>query len=155
MGSTGPCGPCSEIHIDRGEDFGCGRSDCAVGCDCDRWLELWNLVFMQFEKDEQGNMEPLPKPSIDTGMGLERVISVLQGVPTNFDTDLFVPIMEKVGELAGKKRHESDQVEVALSTQIFDDRVSIHTNLDVNTGGNTTSTSTETPAATKLSTPTA
>jgi len=114
MGDTGPCGPCSEIHIDRGIEFGCGRKDCAVGCDCDRWLELWNLVFMQFEKDEQGNMTPLPKPSIDTGLGLERVISVLQNVPTNFDTDLFVPIMEKVGELSGKKRHESDQVEVAM-----------------------------------------
>ena len=114
MGDTGPCGPCSEIHIDRGPEFGCDRKDCAVGCDCDRWLELWNLVFMQFEKDEQGNMTPLPKPSIDTGLGLERVISVLQGVPTNYDTDLFVPIMEKVGELSNKKRHESDQVEVAM-----------------------------------------
>ena len=114
MGDTGPCGPCSEIHIDRGPEFGCDRKDCAVGCDCDRWLELWNLVFMQFEKDEQGNMTPLPKPSIDTGLGLERVISVLQGVPTNYDTDLFVPIMEKVGELSNKKRHESNQVEVAM-----------------------------------------
>ncbi|MCF6249194.1 MAG: alanine--tRNA ligase, partial [Desulfobacula sp.] len=114
MGDTGPCGPCSEIHIDRGPEFGCDRKECAVGCDCDRWLELWNLVFMQFEKDEHGNMEPLPKPSIDTGLGLERVVSVLQNVPTNYDTDLFVPIMEKVGELAGKKRHESDQVEVAM-----------------------------------------
>ncbi|WP_299979261.1 alanine--tRNA ligase [Desulfobacula sp.] len=114
MGDTGPCGPCSEIHIDRGIEFGCDSKDCAVGCDCDRWLELWNLVFMQFEKDEQGNMTPLPKPSIDTGLGLERVISVLQGVPTNYDTDLFVPIMEKVGELSNKKRHESDLVEVAM-----------------------------------------
>ena len=114
MGDTGPCGPCSEIHIDRGPEFGCDQKDCAVGCDCDRWLELWNLVFMQFEKDEQGNMTPLPKPSIDTGLGLERVISVLQEVPTNYDTDLFVPIMEKVGELSNKKRHESDQVEVAM-----------------------------------------
>ncbi|MCK5837007.1 MAG: alanine--tRNA ligase, partial [Desulfobacula sp.] len=114
MGDTGPCGPCSEIHIDRGIEFGCDRKDCAVGCDCDRWLELWNLVFMQFERDEQGNLTPLPKPSIDTGLGLERVISVLQGVPTNYDTDLFVPIMEKVGELSGKKRHESDSVEVAM-----------------------------------------
>jgi alanyl-tRNA synthetase len=114
MGDTGPCGPCSEIHIDRGIEFGCDNPDCAVGCDCDRWLELWNLVFMQFERDEQGNMTPLPKPSIDTGLGLERVISVLQGVPTNYDTDLFVPIMEKVGELAGKKRHGSGLVEVAM-----------------------------------------
>jgi len=114
MGDTGPCGPCSEIHIDRGLEFGCGRKECAVGCDCDRWLELWNLVFMQFEKDEQGRMTPLPKPSIDTGLGLERVISVLQGVPTNYDTDLFVPIMNKVGDLSNKKRHDSKLVEVAM-----------------------------------------
>jgi alanyl-tRNA synthetase len=114
MGDTGPCGPCSEIHIDRGQDFGCGRPDCAVGCDCDRWLELWNLVFMQFYKDESGQMTPLPKPSIDTGLGLERIISVLQGVPTNFDTDLFVPIMEKVGQLSGRSRGESREVEVAM-----------------------------------------
>ncbi len=114
MGDTGPCGPCSEIHIDRGKEFGCEDGNCAVGCDCDRWLELWNLVFMQFEKDEAGNMTPLPKPSIDTGLGLERVISVLQDVPTNYDTDLFIPIMDKVGELSGKKRNESDLVEVAM-----------------------------------------
>lgn len=114
MGDTGPCGPCSEIHIDRGEAYGCDDPDCAVGCDCDRWLELWNLVFMQFERSEDGTMTPLPKPSIDTGMGLERIISVLQDVPTNFDTDLFVPIMEKVGALSGKARGESDQVEVAM-----------------------------------------
>ncbi|HCY85424.1 MAG TPA: alanine--tRNA ligase [Desulfobacteraceae bacterium] len=114
MGDTGPCGPCSEIHIDRGEEFGCDDPACAVGCDCDRWLELWNLVFMQFERSEDGTMTDLPKPSIDTGMGLERIISVLQDVPTNFDTDLFIPIMEKVGELAGKKRGESKEVEVAM-----------------------------------------
>jgi alanyl-tRNA synthetase len=114
MGDTGPCGPCSEIHIDRGEGFGCGGKDCAVGCDCDRWLELWNLVFMQFEKAEDGSMTPLPKPSIDTGLGLERVISVLQNVPTNYDTDLFIPIMEKVGQLSGRKRNESGLVEVAM-----------------------------------------
>lgn len=114
MGDTGPCGPCSEIHIDRGKEFGCADGNCEVGCDCDRWLELWNLVFMQFERDEAGNMTPLPKPSIDTGMGLERIISVLQDVPTNYDTDLFTPIMDKVGELSGKKRHEAAQVEVAM-----------------------------------------
>ena len=114
MGDTGPCGPCSEIHIDRGEAYGCGQPGCAVGCDCDRWLELWNLVFMQFYRDETGTMTPLPKPSIDTGLGLERIISVLQDVPTNFDTDLFVPIMEKVGQLSGRQRGESDQVEVAM-----------------------------------------
>lgn len=114
MGDTGPCGPCSEIHIDRGEAFGCGAENCAVGCDCDRWLELWNLVFMQFERSEDGTMTPLPKPSIDTGLGLERVISVLQDVPTNYDTDLFMPIMERVGQLSGRKRNESRLVEVAM-----------------------------------------
>jgi len=114
MGDTGPCGPCSEIHIDRGVEFGCDNKDCAVGCDCDRWLELWNLVFMQFEKDETGKMTPLPKPSIDTGLGLERVISVLQDVPTNYDTDLFIPIMDKVGKLSGKRRNESNLIEIAM-----------------------------------------
>ncbi|MGD9823426.1 alanine--tRNA ligase [Desulfobacter sp.] len=114
MGDTGPCGPCSEIHIDRGKEFGCDDPNCAVGCDCDRWLELWNLVFMQFDRSEDGTRTPLPQPSIDTGMGLERIISVLQNVPTNYDTDLFVPIMERVGELAGKKRGESREVEVAM-----------------------------------------
>ncbi|MBU2552144.1 MAG: alanine--tRNA ligase, partial [Proteobacteria bacterium] len=79
MGDTGPCGPCSEILIDQGEAMGCGQADCAPGCDCDRYLELWNLVFMQFNRDESGRMTPLPKPSIDTGMGLERIAAVLQG----------------------------------------------------------------------------
>ena len=74
MGDTGPCGPCSEIIIDRGEAYGCGRPECAVGCDCDRFLEIWNLVFMQFNRDAAGTMTPLPKPSIDTGMGLERIV---------------------------------------------------------------------------------
>ncbi len=114
MGDTGPCGPCSEIHIDRGIEFGCGRPECAVGCDCDRFLELWNLVFMQFDRDEKGNMTPLPRPCIDTGMGLERIISVLQNVPTNFETDLFVPIMEKVEELSGRKKDQSNENEVAM-----------------------------------------
>jgi alanyl-tRNA synthetase len=113
MGDTGPCGPCSEIHIDRGEEFGCDRKDCAVGCECDRYLELWNLVFMQFEKDETGTMKPLPEPSIDTGLGLERIVSVLQNTKTNYETDLFVPIMERVEELCGKKTYESKQTEVA------------------------------------------
>ena len=114
MGDTGPCGPCSEIHIDRGEAFGCGSPDCAVGCECDRYLELWNLVFMQFERDETGTMTPLPKPSIDTGLGLERIVSVLQDVPTNYDTDLFVPIMETVEKLTGKKKTDSREIEVAM-----------------------------------------
>ena len=80
MGPTGPCGPCSEIMYDQGEEAGCGRPSCAVGCDCDRFLEIWNLVFMQFNQDESGARVPLPKPSIDTGMGLERLAAAVQGV---------------------------------------------------------------------------
>ncbi len=110
MGETGPCGPCSEIIVDRGENLSCG-SGCGLGkCDCDRWLEIWNLVFMQFLRNENGDLDPLPKPSIDTGMGLERIASVLQGVDSNFDTDLFVPLTEKVREIAGIKPNDSDGV---------------------------------------------
>ncbi len=101
MGDTGPCGPCSEILIDQGDHMGCGRPDCAPGCDCDRYLELWNLVFMQFERTADGVMKPLPKPSIDTGMGLERISAVCQGVYSNFETDLFTPLLEKVAALTG------------------------------------------------------
>jgi alanyl-tRNA synthetase len=101
MGDTGPCGPCSEIIIDQGSSIGCGKPDCSVGCECDRFLELWNLVFMQLNKDEKGNLTPLPKPSIDTGMGLERISAVLQGKTSNFDTDLFEPIMKDISALSG------------------------------------------------------
>ncbi|MBM4145090.1 MAG: alanine--tRNA ligase [Nitrospira sp.] len=100
MGDTGPCGPCSEIIIDQGSHLGCGKPDCAVGCDCDRFLELWNLVFMQFNRNENGDLTPLPKPSIDTGMGLERISAVLQGKTTNFDTDLFEPIIKDISSVA-------------------------------------------------------
>lgn len=103
MGDTGPCGPCSEIHIDQGREAGCDRPDCAVGCDCDRFLELWNLVFMQFNRSADGTMTPLPHPSIDTGMGLERVAAVLQGKLNNYDTDLFQPVIVKLEELSGRK----------------------------------------------------
>jgi alanyl-tRNA synthetase len=103
MGDTGPCGPCSEIHIDQGREAGCDRPDCAVGCDCDRFLELWNLVFMQFNRAEDGTMSPLPRPSIDTGMGLERVAAVLQGKLNNYDTDLFQPVIARLEELSGRK----------------------------------------------------
>ena len=85
MGDTGPCGPCSEIHLDRGESYGCGNPNCELGCECDRFLEIWNLVFMQFNRDESGTLTPLPKPSIDTGLGLERMVSILQNT-TNFET---------------------------------------------------------------------
>jgi alanyl-tRNA synthetase len=96
MGEIGPCGPCSEIVIDQGEGVGCGRADCAVGCDCDRFLELWNLVFMQFNRDSEGKLYPLAKPCIDTGMGLERISAILQGVRSNFETDLFIPIIKEI-----------------------------------------------------------
>jgi alanyl-tRNA synthetase len=100
MGDTGPCGPCSEVLIDQGEALGCGRPDCGPGCDCDRYLELWNLVFMQFERSQDGTMVPLPKPSIDTGLGLERISAVMAGVRSNFETDLFRPLIEKASDLS-------------------------------------------------------
>ena len=114
MGDTGPCGPCSEIHLDRGESFGCGKPDCRLGCECDRYLEIWNLVFMQFNRDASGEMTPLPKPSIDTGLGLERMVSVMQNKNNNFEIDLIYPIIQKAEELAGKSYGESTDVDVAL-----------------------------------------
>ncbi len=114
MGDTGPCGPCSEIHIDQGPAAGCGRPDCALGCDCDRFLELWNLVFMQFNRSEDGTMVPLPKPSIDTGMGLERVAAVLQGKFNNYDSDLFRPIIATIEQLSGKKYGVDNQDDTAM-----------------------------------------
>jgi alanyl-tRNA synthetase len=102
MGDTGPCGPCSEIHYDMGPAASDqGHTDCTFGCDCGRYVELWNLVFMQFDRDASGKLNPLPKPSIDTGMGLERVTAVLQGVITNYDTDLFTPLIKRAAELTG------------------------------------------------------
>src|SRR5437879_6126318 len=102
MGDTGPCGPCSEIHYDMGPAASDqGHTDCAFGCDCGRYVEIWNLVFMQFDRDASGKLNPLPKPSIDTGMGLERVTAVLQGVISNYETDLFVPLIERAAELTG------------------------------------------------------
>lgn len=111
MGDTGPCGPCSEIIIDQGSQIGCGKPECTAGCDCDRYLELWNLVFMQFNRDEKGSLTSLPKPSIDTGMGLERISAVLQEKTSNFDTDLFMPIISDISSLAHVSygsSHESD-----------------------------------------------
>jgi alanyl-tRNA synthetase len=96
MADTGPCGPCSEILIDQGEEMGCENPDCRAGCDCDRYLELWNLVFMQFNRNEHGELTPLPKPSIDTGMGIERLCAVLQGKKNNFDSDLFAGIISSI-----------------------------------------------------------
>jgi alanyl-tRNA synthetase len=102
MGDTGPCGPCSEIHYDMGVAASDpSHADCKFGCDCGRYVELWNLVFMQFDRDADGKLNPLPKPSIDTGMGLERVTAVLQGVISNYDTDLFTPLIKRAAELTG------------------------------------------------------
>src|SRR5271166_3504470 len=105
MGDTGPCGPCSELHYDMGPAASdAGHTDCAFGCECGRYVELWNLVFMQFDKQSDGTMRPLPKPSIDTGAGLERVTAVMQGVISNYDTDLFVPLIKRAAELTGASR---------------------------------------------------
>ena len=102
MGDTGPCGPCSEIHYDMGAEASDeGHKDCKFPCDCGRYVEIWNLVFMQFDRNSQGELTPLPKPSIDTGMGLERVSAVLQGVLSNYDTDLFTPLTKRAAELTG------------------------------------------------------
>jgi alanyl-tRNA synthetase len=102
MGDTGPCGPCSEIHYDMGPAASDeGHTDCKFPCDCGRYVEIWNLVFMQFNRDATGKLTPLPKPCVDTGMGLERVAALLQNVISNYDTDLFVPLMKRAAQLCG------------------------------------------------------
>ncbi len=114
MGETGPCGPCSEIYYDRGEEFSCGER-CGIGsCECDRFLEVWNLVFMQYERDERGNLTPLPKPSVDTGMGLERITSVLQGVNSNYETDLLFPIVSWASKVSGVPYGEGEETDFSL-----------------------------------------
>jgi alanyl-tRNA synthetase len=110
MGDIGPCGPCSEIIYDHGEEYRCTASECAIGkCDCERWLEIWNLVFMQYDRDKNGVLKPLPKPSIDTGMGLERLCSILQNVHSNFETDLIQPLIHKVEKITGKTYYSDDR----------------------------------------------
>jgi alanyl-tRNA synthetase len=111
---AGPCGPCSEIHIDLGEERGCGKETCAVGCDCDRFLEIWNLVFTQYDNDGNGNYTPLAKKNIDTGAGLERIASVLQNKPSNFETDLVFPIIEHASRVAGVTYGKSPKTDVSL-----------------------------------------
>lgn len=111
VGPTGSCGPCSEIHIDRGEEHKCGP-ECNIGCECDRFLEIWNLVFTEFNKLEDGSFEPLPKKNIDTGMGLERICSVMQNVDTNFDTDLFVPIINTIENIIPNSKEHSYEKKV-------------------------------------------
>ena len=111
---TGPCGPCSEIHFDRGEEYGCGKPTCGVGCDCDRFMEVWNLVFTQFDKDDDGNYNPLPKPNIDTGMGLERLAVVMQGVGNLFEVDTVQNVMRHISEIANVKYKEDEKTDVSL-----------------------------------------
>lgn len=113
-GPVGPCGPCSEIHVDLGPEFGCGAPDCGVDCDCGRYLELWNLVFTEFNREENGELTKLPRRNIDTGMGLERIASVMQGVPNNFETDLIFPLIEETARIAGVSYGDDPKNDVAL-----------------------------------------
>lgn len=114
MGDTGPCGPCSEIHIDQGEGIGCGRPECNVECDCDRFMEVWNLVFMQYNRDANGKLTPLPNPSIDTGMGLERLSAVVQKVKSNYDSDLLKPIITYTEGLFEKKYGRDSNMDISF-----------------------------------------
>ena len=114
MGDTGPCGPCSEIHFDFGRPESCTGSACDPSCECGRWLEIWNLVFMQFNRDASGKMDPLPRPSIDTGGGLERWAAVLQGVRNNYDTDLFMPLIQRAQDISGVTLGENAEKDVSL-----------------------------------------
>jgi alanyl-tRNA synthetase len=119
MGDTGPCGPCSEVHFHQGDHLPCaeagaGRPCLGSACECDRWLEVWNLVFMQFNRDAGGAMTPLPRPSIDTGMGLERVTAVMQGKHSNFDTDLLAPLIDRIAALAGRRYRAREEDDVSM-----------------------------------------
>jgi alanyl-tRNA synthetase len=126
MGDTGPCGPCSEIHYDMGPTASeHGHAECHFPCDCGRYVEIWNLVFMQFDRDANGKLNPLPKPSIDTGMGLERVTAVLQGVISNYETDLFTPLIKRAAELTGtsltKELQKEAKAKSAASLRVIAD----------------------------------
>src|SRR5205807_960086 len=119
MGDTGPCGPCSELHFHQGDHLPCaeegaGRRCQGVACECDRWLEIWNLVFMQYNRDASGRMTPLPRPSIDTGMGLERIAAVMQGKLSSWDTDLFAPVIARTAGLSGKRYGAREEDDVSM-----------------------------------------
>ena len=111
---SGPCGPCSEIYFDRGEEHGCGSPTCGPGCDCDRYVEFWNLVFSQFDSDGNGHYERMPKPNIDTGMGLERLACIMQGVENLFEVDTVQNIMKKISEIAGVTYGQNERSDVSL-----------------------------------------
>ena len=111
---TGPCGPCSEIHVDRGPEYSCGKPDCKLGCDCDRFMEVWNLVFTQFDKDEAGNYNRLANPNIDTGMGLERLAAIMQGVDNLFEVDTVANIMKHISDIAKVNYKENEKTDISL-----------------------------------------
>ena len=114
MGDTGPCGPCAELHYDLEDSSLCQQQDCEFGCECGRYVEIWNLVFMQFNRDSRGRKTPLPSPSIDTGMGLERITAILQGVTSNYDTDLFRPLIREAERLTATSYGDDQQTDVSL-----------------------------------------
>jgi len=103
VGNSGPCGPCSEIHYDLGEELGCGKTECKPNCECGRFSEIWNLVFTQYNQDQSGQRTPLPKPNIDTGMGLERTLAAIQGKSSPYETNLFSPLIDRICQLSGKE----------------------------------------------------
>ena len=114
-GASGSCGPCSEIHYDLGEEYSCGHPNCGIDtCECDRWVEIWNLVFTELYQDEEGNQSPLEKKNVDTGMGLERITMVCQGVGSTFETDLLRPILDKVSEMSGVPYKKSEKTDISL-----------------------------------------
>ncbi len=111
---SGPCGPCSEIYFDRGEKYGCGKDTCGVGCDCDRYMEIWNNVFTQFDSDGKGNYERLPKGNIDTGMGLERLACIMQGVDNMFEVDSIANVIKEVEKISGVKYKEDAKTDISV-----------------------------------------
>jgi len=114
MGDTGPCGPCSEIYYDLGKGVGCGRPECSLECECGRYVEIWNLVFTQYDRDESGVLTPLPSPNIDTGMGLERLAAVMQGVESNYDCDLFRDIILHIEGVSGRKYKDNEEYDISI-----------------------------------------
>ena len=114
VGDSGPCGPCSEIHYDLGEELGCGKAECKPNCDCGRFSEIWNLVFTQYNQDQSGRRTPLPKPNIDTGMGLERTLAAIQGKSSPYETDLFSPLVDHICHLSGKEYGQEENTDRAI-----------------------------------------
>jgi alanyl-tRNA synthetase len=114
VGDSGPCGPCSEIHYDLGEEFGCGRAECGPNCDCGRFSEIWSLVFTQYDQDSDGRRAALPKPNIDTGMGLERTLAAIQGKSSPYETDLLFPLVHYICRLSGKEYGRDENVDRAI-----------------------------------------